>query len=192
MGVCPPDCCHSFVGCRPQWAIYTAVYLCHQYFAKRSFQRSDKYVSWFLYNMPVSPDLRVYATVACKQKCAGSMQRLGASPLLLHPLHSSSCCLSSWLMERRGHIQALLPELFSAVCCAVLCCAVRAVLPQLVAVACLYLGSKVQESPKYLRDVIKIAETRKWAKWCDDHPTERRKWEDMVRGEALAQGPCQL
>lgn len=53
---------------------------------------------------------------------------------------------------------------------------------QLVAVACLYLGCKVQESPKYLRDVIKVAETRKWAKWCDDHPTERRKWEDMVSG----------
>jgi hypothetical protein len=33
------------VVCRPQWAIYTAVYLCHQYFAKRSFQRNDKYVS---------------------------------------------------------------------------------------------------------------------------------------------------
>jgi hypothetical protein len=52
---------------------------------------------------------------------------------------------------------------------------------QLVAVACLYLGCKVQESPKYLRDVIKCAETRKWAKWCDEHPTERRKWEDPVR-----------
>lgn len=51
---------------------------------------------------------------------------------------------------------------------------------QLVAVACLYLGCKVQESPKYLRDVIKCAETRKWAKWCDEHPTERRKWEDPV------------
>lgn len=52
---------------------------------------------------------------------------------------------------------------------------------QLVAVACLYLACKVQESSKYLRDVIKVAETRKWAKWCEEHPTERRKWEDPVR-----------
>jgi hypothetical protein len=67
--------------------------------------------------------------------------------------------------------------------CAVPCCGVPwcALLVQLVAVACLYLGCKVQESPKYLRDVIKSAETRKWAKWCDEHPTERRKWEDPVR-----------
>lgn len=56
----------------------------------------------------------------------------------------------------------------------------------MVAVACLYLGCKVQESPKYLRDVIKCAETRKWAKWCDEHPTERRKWEDPVRAWLLA------
>lgn len=68
--------------------------------------------------------------------------------------------------------------------CITLCCAVL----QLVAVACLYLGTKVQESPKYLRDVIKAAETRKWAKWCDDHPTERRKWEDMVRARGAM--PC--
>lgn len=54
-------------------------------------------------------------------------------------------------------------------------------LAQLVAVACLYLACKVQESSKYLRDVIKVAETRKWAKWCEEHPTERRKWEDPVR-----------
>lgn len=76
-------------------------------------------------------------------------------------------------------------------CCAdvlvLLCCAVCADV-QLVAVACLYLGSKVMESPKYLRDVIKLAETRKWAKWCDDHPTERRKWEDMVRMDSLGWG----
>jgi hypothetical protein len=69
-----------------------------------------------------------------------------------------------------------------------LCCADVPVLLQLVAVACLYLGSKVMESPKYLRDVIKLAEIRKWAKWCDDHPTERRKWEDMVRRDRLGQG----
>jgi hypothetical protein len=55
------------------------------------------------------------------------------------------------------------------------------VVVQLVAVASLYLGCKVQESPKYLRDVIRCAETRKWAKWCDEHPLERRKWEDPVR-----------
>ena len=54
-------------------------------------------------------------------------------------------------------------------------------------VACMYLASKVMESPKYLRDVIKLAETCKWAKWCDDHPTERRKWEDMVSRDSLGQ-----
>jgi transcription initiation factor TFIIIB Brf1 subunit/transcription initiation factor TFIIB len=52
---------------------------------------------------------------------------------------------------------------------------------QLVAVACLYLACKVQESPKYLRDVIKLAEQKKWAKWAREHPLETRKWEDMVR-----------
>lgn len=67
----------------------------------------------------------------------------------------------------------LLGPILSAVCCA-----------QLVAVACLYLGCKVQESPKYLRDVIRCAETRKWARWCDEHPAERKKWEDMVRVDA--------
>lgn len=31
--------------CRPQWAIYTAVFICHHYFIKRSMQKNDRYVS---------------------------------------------------------------------------------------------------------------------------------------------------
>lgn len=52
---------------------------------------------------------------------------------------------------------------------------------QLVATACLYLASKVQETPKYLRDVIKEAERRKWAKWVQQHPADRGLWESQVR-----------
>jgi hypothetical protein len=52
---------------------------------------------------------------------------------------------------------------------------------QLVATACLYLASKVQETPKYLRDVIKHAERKKWAKWDREHPAERGRWEMQVR-----------
>eukprot|EP00878_Enallax_costatus_P029457 GHUV01031942.1.p1 GENE.GHUV01031942.1~~GHUV01031942.1.p1 ORF type:complete len:146 (+),score=23.41 GHUV01031942.1:213-650(+) len=77
----------------PQWAIYTAVFLCHHYFAKRSMQRNDRY---------------------------------------------------------------------------------------LVATACLYLSCKVQESPKYLRDVIKEAERKKWERYARDHPGELRKCDDIV------------
>lgn len=53
-------------------------------------------------------------------------------------------------------------------------------MPQLVAVASFYLGCKVQENPKYLRDVIKHAEMIKWARYAKEHPLETRKWEDMV------------
>jgi hypothetical protein len=52
---------------------------------------------------------------------------------------------------------------------------------QLIATACLYLACKVQEFPKYLRDVIKQAETKKWAKWQRDHPFEPNKLADVVR-----------
>lgn len=182
---------------RPQWAIYTAVYLCHQYFAKRSFQKSDKYVS-------------CWADVAARRRQTEVRFQLHEPQHTCSSGSSSSIVSVAGLQQydfttvtgRLSGLQAALcmqactlavvsfcagVELFQAdslhlLCCAVLCHAVLccAVLLQLVAVACLYLGCKVQESPKYLRDVIKFAETRKWAKWCDEHPTERRKWEDPV------------
>ncbi|WIA39420.1 hypothetical protein OEZ86_005522 [Tetradesmus obliquus] len=82
----------------PQWAIYTAVFICHHYFIKRSMQKNDRY---------------------------------------------------------------------------------------LVATACLYLASKVQETPKYLRDVIKEAERRKWAKWVQQHPADRGLWESQANLEKM-------
>ncbi|KAF8064481.1 CYCT1-1 [Scenedesmus sp. PABB004] len=81
-----------------QLTIYTAVFLCHHYFAKRSMKRNDRY---------------------------------------------------------------------------------------LIATACLYLACKVQETPKYLRDVIKQAEIKKWQRWCAAHPTEPRRWEDISHLEAM-------
>eukprot|EP00775_Hariotina_reticulata_P004713 gene4713-4963_t len=68
----------------PQWAIYTAVFLCHHYFVKRSMLKNDRY-----------------------------------------------------------------------------------------------------EFPKYLRDVIKQAETKKWAKWQRDHPFEPNRLADVVHLEAM-------
>lgn len=56
----------------------------------------------------------------------------------------------------------------------------RLIWMQLVATACLYLSCKVQESPKYLRDVIKEAERKKWEQYAREHPAELRKWDDVV------------
>jgi hypothetical protein len=66
-----------------------------------------------------------------------------------------------------------------------------AVLPQLVATACLYLASKVQESPKYLRDVIRHAEQKKYHKWDSEHPAERGQWDNQVSIRAGAASACQ-
>jgi hypothetical protein len=59
---------------------------------------------------------------------------------------------------------------------------------QLVATACLYLASKVQETPKYLRDVIKEAERKKWSKWDREHPTDRGRWESQVSAASSSMG----
>jgi hypothetical protein len=195
--------------CRPQWAIYTAVYLCHQYFAKRSFQRSDKYVSAVIRGVLRAVLLRVVLhcplhTVVQQYRAAAmhravimllailcalwhQVSRSCASPLCWHCIsyrvalqaeQQSACAGTAAVrVELAGAYTVRTASLQTVLWCA---------LPvQLVAVACLYLGCKVQESPKYLRDVIKSAETRKWAKWCDEHPTERRKWEDPVSSSVL-------
>lgn len=61
-----------------------------------------------------------------------------------------------------------------------LCVCALGMLLQLVATACLYLASKVQEAPKYLREVIRHAEAKKWSKWDREHPAERGRWDTQV------------
>lgn len=46
------------VSCRPQWAVGTAIYYCHRFFARKSMKKNDRFVR------PPPPSLGVL-TVNC-------------------------------------------------------------------------------------------------------------------------------
>lgn len=83
--------CLCCLCCRPQWAIYTAVYLCHHYYAKRSFQRSDKYVSVLACadSLHAARMLHVDASAAASLMCAPGPKHSGTGRLIIE-LHIPS------------------------------------------------------------------------------------------------------
>lgn len=158
---CYESLCCCFVAdqhvlmCRPQWAIYTAVFLCHHYFAKRSMKRSDRYVGTSFCTATMSyASLEQTSSSLSTGTCPGPM---AAKDKKCFEFNSGLHC---------GCVVLTVLLLFAVL--------------QLVATACLYLACKVQESPKYLRDVIKEAERKKWERYVKDHPGELRKWDDAV------------